>query len=62
MQIEHCLKNIRCDTANCHEFASFNINTNGYKKNIYLCEKCFTTLYSEMQKIKRKPKKEKIDE
>ena len=61
MHIEECLKNIRCDTANCHNFATYNINTNGYKKNICLCENCFNSLYSEMQKLKRKKVKEKID-
>ena len=53
MKIEKSLKNVRCDTANCHQFSLFNINTNGYKKNLCLCESCFKQLYSEMQKAKK---------
>jgi len=53
MKVEACLKNVRCDTANCHRFAIFNINTNGYKKNLCLCESCFKELYSEMTKSKK---------
>ena len=30
-----------------------NINTNGYKKNICLCDNCFNQLYLSMQKAKR---------
>ena len=53
MFIDTCLCNVRCDTANCHKFAKFNINTNGYKKNFCLCEKCFNELYLNMQKAKK---------
>lgn len=53
MLIDECLKNIRCDTANCHKPASFNINTSGHKGNIYLCNDCFNSLYINMQKIKK---------
>lgn len=56
MFVEKCPKNVRCDTGNCHNFANFNINTNGYKKNICLCEKCFNELYLSMQKCKRENK------
>ncbi len=53
MTVEKCPKNVRCDTANCHTFATYNINTNGYKKNICLCDNCFNQLYLSMQKAKR---------
>ena len=56
MLIELCPSNVRCDTANCHKFAKFNINTNGYKKNFCLCENCFNDLYLNMQKAKRTQK------
>ena len=59
MYIEKCPKNIRCDTLNCHAFATFNINTNGYKKNLCLCEKCFNELYKNIQNIKKQIKQEK---
>jgi len=59
MYIEKCPKNIRCDTLNCHEFAIFNINTNGYKKNLCLCEKCFNELSKNIQNIKKQIKQEK---
>ena len=61
MYIEECPKNVRCDTANCFSFALYNINTNGYKKNLCLCESCFNTLYSAMLKAKRKQQKNKGD-
>jgi len=57
MYVDECPKNVRCDTANCHEFAKYNINTNGYKKNICLCENCFNSLLTAMQKIKKNNKK-----
>ena len=59
MQIEESQKNVRCDSANCHNFATFNINTNGYKQNIYICEECFQKLFDSIQKIKKIQKKSK---
>jgi len=61
MHIEKCLANIRCDTANCHKFSKYNINTNGYKKNICLCECCFNELYSQMQSIKKELKLKRME-
>lgn len=57
MQIEKCPKNVRCDTANCHQFATFNIDTSGHKRNICLCEQCFNSLFKAMQTIKKEAKK-----
>ena len=57
MLIEKCPINIRCDTANCHKYATYNIDTNGYKKSICLCDTCFNSLYSAMQRIKKQQKK-----
>ena len=56
MQVENCPINVRCDTVNCHKFSKFNINTNGYKKNICLCESCFNELFVQMQKAKKELK------
>ena len=59
MQVENCPKNVRCDTLNCHKFALFNIDTNGYKRNICLCESCFDSLFSSMKKAKQAQKSNK---
>lgn len=53
MYIEKCLKNIRCDTAGCHQLAKFNINTSSYKGSICLCDDCFNKLSTAIQKIKK---------
>ena len=56
MFVEECLKNIRCDIANCHKLAKFNINTSSYKGNICLCQDCFNTLLTAMKKLDKKTK------
>lgn len=53
MSVERCLRNVRCDTGNCRNFASYNINTSGYKGNLCLCEECFNALLTSMQKAKK---------
>lgn len=44
MKIDECLNNVRCFTASCNKFAKYNIDTNGFKGNISLCEDCFKEL------------------
>ncbi len=53
MVIEPCQQNIRCDTLCCNSYATKNINTCSHKGNIYLCEKCFDSLFEAMKNMKK---------
>lgn len=59
MQIEECLKNVRCDKISCHKMAKYNLNLSSYKGSTCLCEDCFNLLFEAMQKIKKPTQKQK---
>lgn len=44
MTISRISKLIKCDTVLCNKNANFEIVSNSYKGNIYMCEDCFKTL------------------
>lgn len=46
--------NIMCDTVLCNTHSDYVIECNSYKGNIYLCEKCYNALKSNMKRIKQK--------
>ena len=50
---------IRCDSGLCHEIASYEIESQSYKGNIYLCEKCFSNLQTNIKKVNIKNEKTK---
>lgn len=41
MKLKQTILNIKCDTVLCNSNAMFCLETNSYKGNTYLCEKCF---------------------
>lgn len=41
MKLKQTILNIKCDTVLCNSNATFCLETNSYKGNTYLCEKCF---------------------
>ena len=59
MKITKKLMKIRCDSGLCHEIASYEIESQSYKGNIYLCEKCFSNLQTNIKKVNIKNEKTK---
>ena len=44
MTIEKCENNVRCNVAGCNKMATTNIDTNGFKGNLCLCDECLKQL------------------
>lgn len=53
MKINQINENIKCDSVLCFQKASYEILTNSYKGNQYLCKSC----YKEYQKLFKETKK-----
>ena len=53
MQIENCQSNIRCDGANCKNYAAVSIKTQGHKGNINFCTECFSELMRVLENMKK---------
>lgn len=53
MKINVINENIKCDSILCFNTSSFEIQTNSYKGNQYLCESCF----KKYQKLFKEQKK-----
>lgn len=53
MKISKKKTRIMCDTILCNTFSDFVIESESYKGNIYLCEKCFGVLQSNIKRIKQ---------
>lgn len=53
MKINAIKENIKCDSILCFNTSSFEIQTNSYKGNQYLCENCF----KKYQKLFKEQKK-----
>ena len=54
MILNKITSNIKCDSVLCFKNASYEIKTNSYKGNQYLCENCFKQyhkLFKENKKI-----------
>lgn len=54
MTISRISKLIKCDTVLCNENACYEIVSNSYKGNIYLCEDCFKTLQNTFKRTNYK--------
>ena len=53
MKIQQINENIKCDSVLCFQNATYEILTNSYKGNQYLCKAC----YKEYQKLFKEIKK-----
>ena len=53
MKLKMIYENIKCDSVLCFQNASYEILTNSYKGNQYLCKNC----YKNYQKLFKEPKK-----
>ena len=58
MKIAKINKNIKCDSILCFNNASYEISTDSYKGNQYLCEDC----YKKYQKLFKEAKKSNENE
>lgn len=58
MTIEKCSNNVRCHVAGCRNFAICNIDTNGFKGNLCLCNECLQDLEKSLKKFKNQNKTE----
>ena len=57
MKINRVTENIKCDSVLCFNTASYEIQTNSYKGNQYLCNNCFKKyqkLFKELGKSNEK--------
>lgn len=54
MTISRISKLIKCDTVLCNQNANYEIVSNSYKGNIYLCEDCFKTLQNTFKRTSYK--------
>lgn len=52
MTIDKCTNNVRCHVAGCKNFATCNIDTNGFKGNLCLCNNCLQQLEKLIKKFK----------
>ena len=59
MKITRKLMKIRCDSVMCGEMAGYEIESESYKGNIYLCDKCFANLQTNIKKVNIKNEKTK---
>ena len=59
MKITRKLMKIRCDSVMCGEMAVYEIESESYKCNIYLCYKCFANLQTNIKKVNIKNEKTK---
>lgn len=57
MKISKIKQKIVCDTVLCGEIATYCIESESYKGNIYLCEKCFKSLQNNLKRINFKDEK-----
>ena len=51
MTIEKCENNVRCNVAGCNKMATANIDTNGFKGNLCLCDDCLKQLEKLIKKF-----------
>jgi hypothetical protein len=54
MKLTTINKNIKCDTVLCNENASFELVSNSYKGNAYLCDKCMFLMQNILKKVSLK--------
>lgn len=59
MTIAKCAKNVRCHVAGCNEYATYNIDTNGFKGSLCLCKTCTAELLKQLRQATQNKSTEK---
>ena len=54
MILQKIYKQIKCDTVMCHKNSSYQITTNSYKGDMFLCTDCFTNLQKVLKRTTTK--------
>lgn len=50
MKLAQTNKTIKCDSVLCHNLSTFKIESNSYKGDMFLCDKCFKELTNIIKK------------